>query len=296
MLKPKKSYRTAMGALCAVAGSSLAVPAFAQQAVPDAPPVDLSDNAFSGDFVTVGAGVVLGPSYTGSDDYVVSPVPLIQGSYGGVDLNIRAAGLALDFIPDGEKIGFDLGVAGRLRSDRNNQISDDVVASLGKLDRAIEVGPTAGVSVNQLLNPFDSLSISTDVLWDINGAHGGMTIAPAISYFTPLSRAVAASLSLSTQYADSDFYDYYFRVTPAQSVATAGELPAFEPDGGGFVSAGANLLVAFDLDGDIANGGWGLVTVASYSRVLGDAKRTPYTSVRGSADQFTAVVGVAYTF
>lgn len=280
--------------LCTV----FAAPLAAQEVTPPVDAIDISDTAFSGDFITVGAGVALNPSYTGSDDYVVTPLPLITGSYGGVDFNPRPAGLALDFIPDSDDgaVSFDAGIVARLRSDRNNQISDEVVKSLGKLDRAIEVGPTVGISFPQLLNPFDSLSLSADVLWDINGAHGGMSVAPSITYFTPLSRSVAASLSLSTDYADGDFHDYYFRVTPAQSLITAGELPTFEPDGGGFVNAGATMLVAFDLDGDITNGGWGLVTIAGYSRVLGDAKRSPFTSVRGSADQFFGALGVGYTF
>jgi len=252
---------------------------------------------FSGDYLSVGAGVVIGPSYLGSDDYVISPAPLVQGSLGGVDINARAAGLALDFVPDpDEGVGFDFGVAGRLRSDRATQIEDAVVASLGKLDRAIEIGPSAGVSFPKVLNPYDSLTFSTDVLWDVNGAHGGMVVNPSVAYFTPLSKGIAASIALSAEYADSDFQDYYFRVTPAQSLATGGALPTFEPDGGGFTSAGATLLLAYDFNGDITDGGLGLVVIGGYSRVLGDAADTPYTSVRGSKDQFFGGAGIGYTF
>jgi len=160
----------------------------------------------------------------------------------------------------------------------------------------VEVGPFVGVSFARVLNPYDSLSISGDVAWDVAGAHGGMTAMPAISYFTPLSRAVAAALSLSAEYGDEDFQDYYFRVTPVQSAITGGELPAYEPDDGGFVSAGATLLLAYDLNGNLADGGWGLVGVGGYSRTLGDARHTPYTSVRGTADQFFGALGIGYTF
>ena len=59
---------------------------------------------------------------------------------------------------------------------------------------------------------------------------------------------------------------------------------------------GANLLLAYDLDGDLANGGLGLVFIGGYSRALGDAADTPFTSIRGSADQWLAAVGVGYTF
>lgn len=260
----------------------------------------MGPTVFDGDYVTLGLGVGLSASYTGSNDYVISPLPLIFGSFKGVDINPRPAGLALDFIPDrgpqSNGISFDLGPAARLRSDRNNQIADDVVRSLGELDRAIEVGVAAGVSKAGILHRFDSLSFSTDVLWDVNGAHGGNVISPQITYFSPLSLGIAASLSLSADYADSDFHDYYFAVSPAQELATAGAVTAFDPDGGGLVSVGSTLLVGFDLDGDVRNGGWGVVTILGYSRVLGDAKRTPLTSMRGSANQGFAALGVGYTF
>ncbi len=258
----------------------------------------VEETVFDGDYLSIGIGGGYSPSYLGSDDYVISALPIIQGSYRGIDINPRGAGLAIDFIDDGAGggVGFDLGIVGRLRSDRASQIEDDVIESLGELDRAIEVGPTAGVSVTQVLNPYDSLTLGGDVAWDVNGAHGGMVVSPSVTYFTPLSRALAASLSLSAEYGDDEFMDYYFRVTPAQSATTGGELPAFEPDGGGFTSAGATLLFAFDLNGDLTDGGWGLLAIGGYSRVLGDAKNSPYTSIRGAADQLFGALGIGYTF
>jgi len=259
--------------------------------------IDIENTVFSGDYLSVGAGLALGPSYKGSDDYVVFPAPIIQGSLGGIDINARSGGFSLDFLPDADNgPGFDLGLAARMRGDRASQISDDVVKSLGKLDRAIEVGPSVGISFPGVLHGYDSLTFSADALWDVNGAHSGMAVTPSVSYFTPLNQGVIATLSLSAEYADGDFHDYYYRVTPAQSLATAGELPAFEPRGGGFTSAGATLLLGFDLDGDVTNGGLGLVTIVGYSRVLGDAADTPFTSVRGSRDQLFGALGIGYTF
>ncbi len=282
-------------AAAAAIGLIFTATAAAQQLPPAVPVVE--DTVFDGDFISIGAGVVVSPSYLGSDDYVLSPIPIVQGSYRGIDVSPRGAGLAVDFLADPEEgIGLDLGVVARLRSDRASQIGDEVVERLSELDRAVEVGPTAGISIPQLLNPFDSLTLSADVVWDIAGAHGGMVVSPAVSYFTPLSRSLAASLSLSAEYADEDFHDYYFRVTPADSMATGGALAPFEPDGSGFTSAGATLLLALDLNGDITDGGWGLITIAGYSRALGDAADTPFTAARGSADQLFGAFGIGYTF
>jgi outer membrane scaffolding protein for murein synthesis (MipA/OmpV family) len=251
-------------------------------------------SVFDGDYLSVGAGVAYGPSYAGSDDYTVYPMPLLQGSFHGVAIDPRSGGLALDFIPDPDKgVGFNLGVAARVRLDRAHQIKDPVVKSLGKLDTAVEVGPTAGVTIAQVLNPYDSLTFTADALWDVAGAHKGMVVDPSVSYFTPLSRGIAASLSLSAEYADSKFADYYYTIDPLGSAASG--LPVFDADSG-FTRAGANLLLGFDLDGNLENGGLALVVVGGYSRMLGDAKRSPVTSLRGSADQWLGAVGVGFTF
>ena len=269
---------------------ALATPGFAQ----DAPPAASEESVFDGDYLSVAVGGAYGPSYDGSDDYVFFPAGLLQGSLGGVAFTSRGAGVSVDFIPDpAEGIGFDLGVTGQVRSSRARQVKDPVVESLGKLDYAIEVGPTVGISIPHVLNAYDGLGFSVDTSWDINGAHGGMVIEPQITYFTPLSRGIAASLSLSGEHGDGQFMDYYYSVTPAQSVASG--LPAYDADGG-WTKAGGNLLLGFDLDGNLENGGLALVVVGGYTRMLGDAKTSPFTSVRGSADQWIGALGIGYTF
>ncbi|QZH73983.1 MAG: MipA/OmpV family protein [Erythrobacter sp.] len=286
-----------LAAYAAVSSFALSAPALAQQA-PEGPPVDMEDSVFAGDYLSVGVGAALNPSYTGSDDYVVTVLPILQGSLGGVGISPRAGGVTLDFIPDAtEGVSFDAGIAARVRGNRANQIKDDVVIQYGELDTAIEVGPSVGFSVPQVLNPYDSLSFGTDVMFDVAGAHGGMTVSPSVSYFTPLSRSIVASLSLGAEWADEDFQDYYFRSDPADYIgAGPAPLAPYEPDGGGFTSMGVNLLLGVDLDGDVTNGGLGLVVITGYSRLLGDAANNPFTTVRGSRDQFLGAVGVGYTF
>ena len=279
----------------AIVSFALAAPLSAQEAGDsDTTPPAYEGTVFDGDFLSVGAGIAYGPSYDGSDDYVISPLPIVQGSLGGVDINPRPGGLALDFIPDADgSVDISLGVAARLQRNRAAQIEDPVVASLGELDTAFEVGPTAGIGFPALLNPYDSLSFNTDVRWDVAGAHRGMVIAPSVTYFTPLSRGIAASLSLSTNHVDGDYADYYYSVTPAASAISG--LPVFDADGG-FKDIGVTLFMGFDLDGDVTNGGLAVAAIAGYSTLLGDFKDTPFTSVRGDADQFLLGLGLGYTF
>lgn len=262
-----------------------------------APPPEAPPTVFDGDWITLGAGVAYSASYDGSDDYVVTPLPFLQGRLGGVAINPRPAGLALDFVPDGDgAVNFNLGVAARLNRNRAAQIEDEVVEQYGKLETAIEVGPTVGVSISKVLNPFDSLSLSADVLWDVNSAHKGRTINPSITYFTPVSRAAAVSLSLSARHVDDDYAAYYYSVPIAPaSVPVADRLPVFNAEGG-IDKIGANLLLAYDFDGDLTNGGLAGFLIGGYSRMQGDAADTPFTSLRGDADQWFVGVGLGYTF
>lgn len=180
-----------------------------------------------------------------------------------------------------------------INRNRVSRIKDPVVKSLGKLDTAVEVGANAGVTVYDLLTGYDSITLSADAKWDVAGAHKGMTWSPSISYFTPLSRGMVVNLSLSAEHMDDDFADYYFTVSPAQGLASG--LSAFSADGG-WKSAAATVLAGLDFDGDLTNGGLAPFAIGGYSRMLGDAKRTPLTSFRGDADQWTIGAGLAFTF
>ena len=293
-------------AVTAASMTGVAAPVFAQDAgepgvVAEAPPETASTvgTVFDGDYLSIGVGVAYGASYSGSDDYQAFVLPIVQGSLGGVAIDPRPAGVALNFIPDSaDGPSFSGGPVIRINRDRVDidRIDDDIVELYGELDTAIEVGPSVGVSFPAVLNPFDSLSFNLDATWDIAGAHSGMSVSPSIAYFTPLSRGIAASLAFSTNYIDDDYADYYYSVPTIVNVAPDDNfLPGFEADGG-FESVGVNLLLGVDLNGDVTDGGLALVGIGGYSRLLGDAADTPFTSIRGDADQFLVAIGLGYTF
>ena len=283
-------------AAVAFACAGVAAPALAQDGPDDDTAASPSEGTvFDGDWVQVGIGAGFGADYDGSDDYEVFPLPIIQGSLAGVDINPRAAGFALDFIPDSadSKVNLGFGPTVRLRTSRTGDIEDPVVAAAGELDTAVEVGPSASVGLSGVLNPYDSLSANVDVRWDVAGAHEGMVINPGITYFTPVSRGAGVSLSISAEHGDEAFNEYYYSVTPAQ--ATASGLPLYDA-GSGFNKVSANLLVGVDLDGDITNGGLALFAIGGYSRMIGDAQDSPFVALRGDADQFLVGGGIGYTF
>jgi outer membrane scaffolding protein for murein synthesis (MipA/OmpV family) len=264
-----------------------------------APPFPFARPVFDETWATIGLGVGMVPSYAGSDDYIAFPLPLIVGRVGGVGISPNGPGFVLDlnspkpsFAPrKGARVSF--GPAFRFRNDRNNRISDEVVARAGKLDAAFEVGGNIAVAFPNVVKPFDQLSLGVQTRWDVLGAHGGMIIEPQISYRAPVGRSFAIQVQASAEFIDDSFADYYFTVNPAQALATG--LPQFRADGG-LNRVGTVAILTYDLDRNPINGGWALTGVGGVSRMIGDGADTPYTSVRGSATQFIAGLGVAFTF
>jgi len=274
--------------IAAMTVASMPAAAFAQS---DATGESILDR----DHLTVGVAVAYGPSYEGSDDHVAFVAPIAQGRVRGVDITPRQGGIALDLLPDrrGAKVGFSLGPVATYSRNRHSQIEDRVVRAAGKLKEAIDVGANGGVTIHKLLSDYDSLTISADVTWNVNKAHRGMTVTPSISYVTPLSRAALVTLGVSARRVDDDYADYYYGVSPVQSAASG--LPQFAARGG-WTRIGASALLGYDLNGDLLDGGFALFALGSYSRLRGDAKRTPYTSIRGDANQWNVGLGMAYTF
>lgn len=275
-------------ALAAIALLSLtAAPALAQD--------PSQETVFDGDYLTVGIGGAYGPSYDGSDDYVFFPAGAVMGRLAGVGISPRAAGVALDFIndPKGEKISLQFGPVVRTRFDRNRQIKDPAIFALGKRDIAVEVGGNVGISLNRITNPYDSLTFSVDVRRDVAKAHRGVVIAPTATFQTPLSQGSFVALTLSAEHVDDKYARYYYSVSTAGGLASG--LTPYEARSG-WKNAGAGLIGAYDLDGDLTNGGFAVFAGVNYSRLLGNFERSPIVSERGSPNQFTGALGIGYTF
>jgi outer membrane protein len=270
----------------------LAAPAAAQEVAPLA----AEGSAFKGDFLIVGAGVAVAPSYEGSDNLVALPAGAIAGRIGGIAINARAAGLALDLIDDSSRtsgIGFSVGPVGRYRSNRSGRVADDVVAKLGKLKGVIEAGVNVGIDAKHLLNPYDSLSLSVDLRWDVSGRGSGMIVSPGISYLTPLSKGIALGGAVTSDFIDSRYARYNFGISTAGAIASG--LPTYTARGG-LKDVGIGAFTAFDLDGNFLDGGPAIGLGAIYSRLFNSAAESPITSIRGSRSQLIFGAAASYTF
>lgn len=266
---------------------------------PAKPPFAFAKPVFDETWATIGLGAGMVPSYAGSNDYIAFPLPLIAGRVGGVGIAPNGPGLVLDLnspkpamVPKkGARLAF--GPAFRFRNDRNNRISDEVVARAGQLDAALEVGANLAVAWRGVVKPLDQLTIGVQARRDVLGAHEGWVIEPQIGYRALVGKAMTLQAQASMEFTDSRFARYYFSVTPAQSAASG--LAQYSADGG-LNRVGTTAILSYDLDRNPLNGGWALTGVGGYSRLVGDSADTPYTAVRGDANQFILGGGVAFTF
>lgn len=293
--------------LPAIALAALPLCAHAQEVPPPADPgkadtpaeaeAVMASSVFDGDFLVVGVGAVSMPSYEGSDNRTITPAGGVYGRIAGVNISPRAAGLALNFIPEqkGQRLTFNLGPVARYRSNRSslNGIKDPVVRSLGKLDAVIEGGATAGMTLKGVINAYDRISVGADFRWDVSGKGGGRVIAPGVTYFTPVSKGQVIGARVGAEFVDRKYAQYNYGISAAGSAASG--LPQYAGHGG-FKEWNVGAFTAFDLDGNFLDGGFALGLGLQYSRLQGSAAETPITAIRGKRGQLVAGAGLAYTF
>jgi MipA family protein len=250
--------------------------------------------------LTVGAGVAIVPSYEGSDDYRVLPLPQVRGKVKDHSFWTRGASLYVDAIadPQGAEWDFELGPMVTARFDRSSRkaIKDDAVRALGKRDIAVEVGGFVGIGKTGVItSPYDMLSARVAVAKDVAGAHDSYVVTPQIEYMTPLSRTAFVGLGLSAEYVGKKYGRTYFDITPEESVASG--LPAYADagKGSGFKRVSLSLAGGKSLSGDLRQG-WALFAAGSYSRMLGDYADSPVVAIAGSKNQWVGVLGIGYTF
>ena len=275
-------------ACIALAACCLSSPAFAQSPTPT--PQELE----SRNSITAGLGVGFVPDYEGSDDYRIIPAGGIRGQYNGITFSTRGLYLYVDVLKDSGNVGFDAGPIAGVRLNRTGKIKDNVVDELPELDTAFEVGGFAGINVKGVTNPYDTLAFRVDVTHDMGDAHGSTIISPNIDFSTPLSRATFIGASVGMEFVADDFADYYYSITPADSLATGGALPVFDAEGG-MKNWKLSLLLSHSLSGDLLHG-FSVFGIGSYSHLVGDFKDSPIVDQRGSSSQWLGAVGLAYTF
>lgn len=227
--------------------------------------------------VRAGLGAQVRPNYYGADKTVVAPLFDIDVARGDNLFKFEAPDdhLAIAVI---DKDGLSIGPAANIASSRKDS---DVGAPLGKVKTTIEAGAFAQYQWGE------SIRLRAEVLKGIGGHKGLVGALGADKVWRDGDRYVF-SVGPRLLVSDGRYQRAYFGVTPAAAVATG--LPAYRPGGG---IHGAALASGLSYQFSPRIGAFGF---ARYERLLGDAARSPVVREFGSRNQYSAGVGLNYSF
>ena len=243
---------------------------------------------------TLGIGVapVLAPAWQGSRDTALSIFP---------DLRLNYRDSLFFSIPDGlgwnavNRDGWKLGPLAKLRFGRQESTGGSpflvtggstALRGMGDVGLAGEFGGFAQKSLAG-----GKLRLRAEVRQG-TGGHGGV-IADTIIGWSDRKRDASLlwNLSLRATWADSEYSNVYFGVTPAQALAAG--LPAFRT-GSGLMSAGAGASLTRPLGRFGRSGAVTLFT--SYDRLGGVVAASSLIRQRGQRDQVAAGMSYSYRF
>jgi outer membrane protein len=235
---------------------------------------------FSGDWrLTVGASGAYLPEFEGDDSYQFRVSPLISLGKVGPEARFisRNDNISIGVIDEG---AFRVGISGKIVFPRDEDDSPDL-AGLGDVGWGGEIGGFVDVY------PLDWLRLRGEVRQGF-GAHSGVVADFAADAFYDVLPDLRLSGGPRLSVASKDFFDTYYGVTPAQSVASG--LTAYDP-GGGLRSAGVGGAITWKTTDRVTTSLFG-----EYSRLLGPAADSSLVRERGSEDQFLVGVSGTYRF
>ena len=284
---------TTIAMLFLSAGTAQAADAVAEEA--GAPvPVAIEDDRFA---LTLGGGVTVQPTYEGSSEYRVAPFPIIAPSFGQSDGPRRFEFRALDDIRL-HLVRFGGFSAGPIAGYRFGRDEDDAnrLAGLGDVDGGLVVGGfvaydlydagedraglSLGVSTQVTGDPFDAN------LFPALGRDYGTTADLSAHYATAVSDRLIMDARAGLVWADGDYMDTHFGVSPVQSAASLAGLGVYDPDAGVknlYLKVGARYALTDN---------WSVRAGVGYSHLVGDAADSPVVE---NESQFFGSLGAAYT-
>ena len=233
----------------------------------------------------VGLGVGVTSEYAGSDHYVGGAVPGFRYQFPDSNRTVELYGPALN-INLLDSPNWQFGPAAGFRLGRQD-VSDATIASIHDIDSTVEGGLALSYTYqHQGRVPW---RLRTGAVWltDLGDTYSGSNVQLYSNIWVPLSPKLFLGLGGGVSFSSASFNRTYFGVN-TQDAAASG-LPAYAPGGGlRQFYAWPALLYQFDKN-------WVLGTGVFYQHYTGAVSGSPVTR-HGSNDQFTAGVGIGYTW
>jgi outer membrane protein len=263
MKRPLLAAALAFGSSSAFAADIPPMPAKAPVVVEQ--PYDL--------IIELGAGAQVRPDYPGAKNYEVWPTGFVTLHYlqlpgFGVVHNARTA-----------VQGWSFGPSFNWQSKRKTSDYPELFG-LNDVDATFELGAKVGYT-------FDWIRPWVAARYGLGG-HSGIVGETGLDFIFRASPALLWSVGPRATFANRDYMETYFGVTPAES-ALSGTLAAYSP-GGGFKSVGAEFNARYEFAPN-----WAVRGEFIYEKLIGDASDSPIVQV-GDANQYTAKLGLTYVF
>ncbi|MGE3363591.1 MAG: MipA/OmpV family protein [Rhizobiaceae bacterium] len=252
-------------AVLIVVGSVSASAAAAQEGVDDSQ-IDL--------VIELGFGGRAQPSYEGSDDYEISPFPVIGFGY----LNLPGLFTIGSLEPSSGGLSF--GPAFNYISDRDFDRDADL-QGLNDVDATFEAGLRVGYE-------WKNAEVWGEARYAFGGAEG-LVGELGVNAIARPTNALELRAGPFASFASDGYTDTYFGVTDEESAATGGSVGSFNPSGG-FKSVGVKAIARYEFRPN-----WFLNADASYAKLVGDAADSPIV-VAGDEAQFTFGLGISRKF
>lgn len=233
----------------------------------------------------LGVAALYRPEYKGSKDYEVSPLPFVSFRYARGDRYVALEGgsIKANIISGG---GFEFGPILNFERGRDDDIKNLPVRALGEIDDTLMAGGFLTKEID--LGRGTGLQFGAAVLADTGDANEGVNAKFEAGYHRQLADRWTVMVGASTTWADENYLQAYYGVTPAGALASG--LAAYTADSGFEnveVSAGLRYRV---------NDRWSILGQASYQRLLDSAADSPVVLNGGSENQGQFVLAVIRAF
>jgi len=247
------------------------------------------DSPFTIDNVPNVVGVAVGmvPDYLGSDDYTVAAAPFFRWTLAGQEryLQLNVTELSFNVL---DHPNFVLAPVLNYRPGRDDDVDDDVVEKMEKIDDTVDVGITAGYVWKDKANPRHRFITNLTYYMDAGDVYRGWLVQAGARYWYPISKPIDVQLGVGATYGNSQYMDTYFGVSSKDSAATG--LKEFKADSG-FRDWNAQLAAVFHFSTK-----WHLGAGVKYFGLMSDAADSPIVDDRGSENQWVYGIGLAYSW
>lgn len=228
--------------------------------------------------VRAGLGAQVKPKFLGSDEFRIAALPSIDIAKGDEEFSFDAAddGISVPLVKTGD---FSFGPSANLAQGRKDK---DVGAPLGRVKTTIELGGFAQYQLS------DTLRLRGELRKGLNG-HDGLVGNVGVDKVWRDGDRYLFAVGPRVLWSDAKYQRAYFGVTPQAALASG--LPAYRPGSGIHAIAlqgGGNV--------QLGRGPFGLFGIARYDRLVGDAAKSPVVRELGSRNQWSAGLGLSYTF